>query len=638
MSEPINTDQQQDSTVEQPSGAALLSKMSEAVNTLNEANAKLVENAKKVAAHLTDPTAHGAATEANIAKAMPQPVIEGTFLSFRDAEGNVLAEPVNLKGERGAPGEKGDPGEKGEKGDPGQDGMDGANGADGMDGAPGQMPGHQWEGTALQFQNPDGTWGNSVELKGEKGEPGEKGEKGDPGPANGPKGDKPDHKWEGSALSFENPDGSWGESVNLKGEKGEPGEKGEKGEKGEPGADGADGITQEAVSSLISSHNDAADAHGLSTPESPFRSQVIAIAQNEAERAATEAVSNVIVGSIDPVFGIARLKTGGGAGLWFHTDANGDPLNLNTAYFDRHPVYGAIERVLIDGQIMGKIPKFYVKHDTVGAGKSLPEGSRITYLSPTQKDGFHLHPAFLNNNEEIDSFFLGCFKGSMDSTNTKIQSVHGVYPAVSKDFSTFKGLCASRNVGGIEGFMMQDVYQRSAIQLLMLAEFATPDMQAVLGRGHVDASAACTVDATSNHKPWRGFHGLYGNVWEMVDGVRADTNKKLEIFRADGTRAYVATNIAMIPRTAQSWDGWISEMMGDEAEGYCLKDVFIPSAHAGAENCGTYGDAHFGANANGVCYVGGAWGSGSCAGLFCVNFSDVASHLHSTIGVRLAKV
>lgn len=165
VSEPINTDQQQDSTVEQPSGAALLSKMSEAVNTLNEANAKLVENAKKVAAHLTDPTAHGAATEANIAKAMPQPVIEGTFLSFRDAEGNVLAEPVNLKGERGAPGEKGDPGEKGEKGDPGQDGMDGANGADGMDGAPGQMPGHQWEGTALQFQNPDGTWGNSVELK-----------------------------------------------------------------------------------------------------------------------------------------------------------------------------------------------------------------------------------------------------------------------------------------------------------------------------------------------------------------------------------------------------------------------------------------------------------------------------------------
>lgn len=618
-----NTTDQTPSTTEQPTNAALLSKMSEAIATLNEAQANLVKTAKEVAAHLSDPNAHGAATKQNIAEAMPTPVVEGTTLVYKDADGKPITEPVDLKGDKGEKGEKGEPGEKGAPGEKGDPGLDGADGADG---APGQMPDHQWEGTSVQFQKPDGTWGNLTELKGEKGD---KGDKGEPGPANGPKGDKPAHQWSGKSVSFENPDGTWGEAVDLQGPKGDPGEQGEKGDPG---------LSDDDVAAKITDHNEAPDAHGLGNPESPFRAGVLSIAQAEAERAATAAVSSVVVGSIDPVFGIARLKTGGGAGLWFHTDASGEPLNLNTAYFDRHPIYGAIERVLIDGQIMGKIPKFYVKHATVGAEQSLPQGSKITFISPTPKDGFHLHPAFLNNNEEIPHFFLGCFKGSMDSTNTKIQSVHGVMPAVSKDFSTFKALCTARNVGGAEGFMMQDVYQRAAIQMLMLAEYATPDMQSVLGRGHVDATAACTVDATSNHKPWRGFHGLWGNVWEMVDGVRADTNKKLEIFRADGTRAYVATNIAMIPRTAQGWDGWISEMMSNEDEGYCLNDVFIPSAHAAEENGGTYGDAHFGANANGVCYVGGHWSDGSYAGLFCVHFSYVASDLSSSIGVRLAKV
>lgn len=43
----------------------------------------------------------------------------------------------------------------------------------------------------------------------------------------GPKGDKPAHEWNGTSLSFENPDGSMGESVNLKGQKGDKGETGD---------------------------------------------------------------------------------------------------------------------------------------------------------------------------------------------------------------------------------------------------------------------------------------------------------------------------------------------------------------------------------------------------------------------------
>lgn len=40
---------------------------------------------------------------------------------------------------------------------------------DGEKGDKGDMPKHEWSGTALRFQNPDGSWGNRVDLKGEPG-------------------------------------------------------------------------------------------------------------------------------------------------------------------------------------------------------------------------------------------------------------------------------------------------------------------------------------------------------------------------------------------------------------------------------------------------------------------------------------
>jgi hypothetical protein len=39
----------------------------------------------------------------------------------------------------------------------------------------GPAPAHRWVGTSLQFQNPDGTWGDLVDLKGDKGEDGKDG-------------------------------------------------------------------------------------------------------------------------------------------------------------------------------------------------------------------------------------------------------------------------------------------------------------------------------------------------------------------------------------------------------------------------------------------------------------------------------
>ena len=52
----------------------------------------------------------------------------------------------------------------------------------------------------------------------------------------------PEHQWNITSLRFKNPDGSWGEYVDLKGDKGEDGIDGQDGADGKDGKDGKDGV------------------------------------------------------------------------------------------------------------------------------------------------------------------------------------------------------------------------------------------------------------------------------------------------------------------------------------------------------------------------------------------------------------
>jgi hypothetical protein len=99
----------------------------------------------------------------------------------------------------------------------------------GGQGEKGDPPAHEWQGTALRFENPDGSWGQFVDLKGEKGDKGDKGDRGEKG-EKGDKGDTgpmPGHEWQGTALRFQKPDGTWPSTwVDLKGDPGDVGKHG----------------------------------------------------------------------------------------------------------------------------------------------------------------------------------------------------------------------------------------------------------------------------------------------------------------------------------------------------------------------------------------------------------------------------
>lgn len=66
----------------------------------------------------------------------------------------------------GLPGPQGETGKSGETGDQGARGVLGSDGERGEKGDLGETPAHRWRSTALTFKNPDGTWGKERELKG----------------------------------------------------------------------------------------------------------------------------------------------------------------------------------------------------------------------------------------------------------------------------------------------------------------------------------------------------------------------------------------------------------------------------------------------------------------------------------------
>jgi hypothetical protein len=90
-------------------------------------------------------------------------------------------------GDDGLPGARGARGARGAQGPQGEVGPRGAKGEKGEKGDTGPMPAHEWQGTKLRFEKPEGGWGDLVELRGPKGARGDRG----PGGAGGAAGAVP---------------------------------------------------------------------------------------------------------------------------------------------------------------------------------------------------------------------------------------------------------------------------------------------------------------------------------------------------------------------------------------------------------------------------------------------------------------
>lgn len=341
------------------------------------------------------------------------------------------------------------------------------------------------------------------------------------------------------------------------------------------------------------------------------------------------------------IYGISRDKTASSP-VWARTDeAVGMTATASVGTtagasdFDNcYPWSGIVRETLSTGDVMVKIPKFYFQRYREGNIEHI----RIADKKTT---GFELHPAFKHAGVEVDYIYVGAYK-----TSSNNKSVSGASPQVSQTRATFRSNAKAKGAG----WSLWDVAVLSAIQMLMLVEFATNNMQSAIGRGYCDNNSAaistgsCNSVANLTGRPagtdgkvdvvWRGIEGLWGNVWEWVDGVNWNNGTYYVCNDPSKYADDTATNYTALSfKGATNWSSsYITEEGLDTGDN---EHVMLPAA-AGSGSESTYDcDACWSNTGWRVFQRGGAWANGSVCGLFTAALDCASSGSNANFGSRL---
>jgi hypothetical protein len=333
------------------------------------------------------------------------------------------------------------------------------------------------------------------------------------------------------------------------------------------------------------------------------------------------------------VSGVALITPGGGGGTWAYVDEDGNTvLDPGSAYFSTHPVWGGMQDVIVDGQNMVKIPKFYIRRATIGSGANT--GKEAWWISDQPVDGYVVHPAFKVGGSEVDQIYVGKYQASMDGS--KLGSQPGVLPAVGNTLTEFQAAAAARNVLGVSGFGLWSVYHWSAIQWLYLVENASMDSQAETGQGRVSAASTANVDALDvAQATYRGIVGLWGNVWQWMDGLKTISGV-INLWDREGNQTWVDTG--QIPANLNSATYPVT-FLGANGIGYDMDDVFLAETGPTINSGATAPDYQYWHDLfESFPVVGGGWGDGAIAGLWCCTCNHGVTDSGVNRGTRLVKV
>ena len=288
-----------------------------------------------------------------------------------------------------------------------------------------------------------------------------------------------------------------------------------------------------------------------------------------------------------------------------------------------YPWSGIQRETLSTGDVMVKIPKFWFRRYLDG---------NIEHIKIADKpvDGFALHPAFSHAGIETDAVYVGAYE-----TSSSNKSVTGASVQVSKTRATMRTNAASKG----DGWGLIDIAALSAIQMLILVEFATNNVQAAIGRGYCDGNSASiktgSCDAVSNltGRPsgtdgktgvvWRGIENFWGNIAEWVDGVNWNGGKYYVCNDQSKYADNTATDYDELSFAGKtSWSG--SYITQEGLDTGSNPHVMLPSA-AGSGSASTYQcDSCWSGNGWKVERYGGCWDRGDSAGIFSID-SDIQS-------------
>lgn len=330
-------------------------------------------------------------------------------------------------------------------------------------------------------------------------------------------------------------------------------------------------------------------------------------------------------------------------------------------------------------QVMVEQPKFYYKVVPIELEKNVGgKGFHIRkvryYVSDSEKDGFKVHPAFIQNGVEKDFIYLAAYEGCfynkssnayfiMDDQNNDnsnfasayyLSSIAGVKPASGVSRRINRQSAAKRGTG----WSQMTIQSMSATQMLFLIEYASFNMQTAIGEGitnktgDADNSSELTGatsglgntsgiayssqegSKTYNAMSYRGEENFFGNINAWVDGINIYNYSEGSIyitdhdFTDDVKLDYKDAGITIAGKA-----GYVSAFGYDENFDW----LFIPSECTGTTTL-PVGDYFYQAKAQSkwtIVAFGGEWGSGTMAGGFHLNMTQTSVNRGNYLGARL---
>ena len=286
--------------------------------------------------------------------------------------------------------------------------------------------------------------------------------------------------------------------------------------------------------------------------------------------------------------------------------------------------------------VMVKIPKFWFRRYKEGNIEHIKIADKAT-------DGFNLHPAFYHAGVEKDWLYVGAYK-----TSSNNKSVSGASPTVDQTRATMRTNAKAKG----DGWSLIDIAAVSAIQMLILVEFANNNVQSVIGRGYCDKTSggarintgSCDTVSGLTGRPsgtdglvdvvWRGIEGFWGNIWEWTDGVNWNGGKYYVCNDPSKYADDTLSNYIELSYTGAT--NWSSSYITQEGlDTGSNPHVMLPSA-AGSGSASTYQcDGCWSSTGWRVFGRGGSWAAGSIDGLFAAALDNASSVSRSICGSRL---
>lgn len=302
---------------------------------------------------------------------------------------------------------------------------------------------------------------------------------------------------------------------------------------------------------------------------------------------------------------------------------------LNPNDFSKYADGSAAPITTLGNDVMIAFPKRGIK-------LSIDSGILTVSMTDEENKAGYSYMAHSYKGDACDIFYLGKYKGYV--SDSKLYSVSGQTPTANQNIGTFRTQAQARGTG----YEQSGFFQLTFRQVMYLLKYKGQNAQIAVGRGFVDGNSAIYGAAgytndkgmdwgeTTGKLPMClfGLEDFYGNIYEFIDGIYADSNRQLKV--ADGN--FNDTGNGYTDAGTQAFSSNISGYM-QTPNGTNLAG-FSPASQTYGSATTYFCDSAF-VNAGRLAYFGGDWGNAGLAGVFPLYVSRTASSSSASVGARL---